>query len=230
MPYLTVETKVKIAAHAIKQEAARQLAHWLISNDVAKIAAESGLDNVKSGAWCFAIRQGEMILAFDFQSMSPARAKTLFHLHRIVNILFPHNFPRIATSCGKLHGENPDTLTRTARQFIEGPATIDYPTLDRQATYPFQKAWEFFDRFRLPIHRPDRYGDNFILGPDNGVYYVDTLLPIVSMSWPTKRIVDYMTDHGYKKTEIDTVVHSIHRLNHLSYFLNNHERGYQPVN
>lgn len=229
MPYLTVEAGIAKTASAVKKEIARQLAHFLTSNEVAKIAAEHGLDNVKSGAWCFAIRQGEMILVFDFHSMSPERAKTLFHLHRIANLLFPHNFPQIATSCGKLHGENSDALTRTARQFIEGPATAAYTTLDQQAAYPFQKALEFFYHFHLPVHHPDRYGDNFILGPDGGVYYVDTLLPIVTMSWPTEKIVDYMTNHGYKKTEIDMVVHSIHRLNHLSCSLKDHERGYRPV-
>ena len=153
----------------------------------------------------------------NYEDFDALRAKTSFYTHKIFNILFPHNFPKIYAA----FGTNDDKNKGTVRERV-----FDAGYGGRKINHPFMKVHDFF-RFVLGV-RPEMYIDandqNFALSDDGDEYYIDLISSSgfgdgsirKVLSDAEGRIIEYMDKNrntfGFVDEDIDKVSKYIGRL------------------
>ncbi len=150
-------------------------------------------------------RRGRLI-AITWETLSPERAREIFYSHRVMNILFPHNFPIFYAAWGSSDGRR---ITGTVREEIV--------KTEGEIVYPIDDVWDVMHALQLPVGM-DPSGVNYHRGADGGEYFLDTLFRIRSRSWDMGRVLDYMNDQAahpdiiYSDDDKRQVAHAIERL------------------
>ena len=192
-----------------------------MEDEVLKLVDAFNQDYVGSGAECVVVvKRGEKrkVEAITYSEMTPLKAKQTFYVHRILETLFPHNFPHFYAVSGGVKGK-PDQSgsirQRVEAKFeVESPYTKTFGAYDRlNPKYPFSEVLKKVKSLRIPVGFDDT-GVNFVLAADGGVYYLDTVIPF-SSPWDIQHIEEYMQTHNYDKTEIEIVKKSVRRLMEL---------------
>lgn len=236
MPDTGFDREVVKAGTALSKEVSLYGDEFLTSEHAERIIDEFDLKLVGSGAECVVLqsrndqKKGEKVVAaITYQDMNPEKMRRIFYLHRIMATLFPHNFPHFSSAFGK-HPvqENIRNISGTKRQEIVGPAGNELQAIspemhefrwrevENTSQFPFSKVKEAVDTLGLPVDFDDA-GDNFALGEDDGVYYLDKIIynPKDITLWDTNKISSYMKIKGYSERDTRIVRKSIERLKAL---------------
>lgn len=95
-------------------------------------------------------------------SENPIRALEIYHLHRFLNLAFPHNFPKFHAVRG---GDN----AQSVRQRI-----YSSPNQDTKKEFPLKDVKRKCERMGFPLFL-DSNVSNFTIAIDGGEYYLDTV-------------------------------------------------------
>ena len=127
------------------------------------------------------------VLAFVYnESLTEEHAKQIYYSQKIMNTLFPHNFPKIyAVTAGSILDESGEKIPVEIRQKVVGKEPKDITelyqtninkTLKNQIPikYPFSKVFDFYEEMGLENYNGDHRG-NYINADDGGQYFVDIL-------------------------------------------------------
>lgn len=100
-------------------------------------------------------------LAFEYEDSAiyPLEMSTIYHVHRLLYLLFPHNFPRFYSA-----GSNIGKFS--VRELITTTTT------ETETKYPFAEVYEVLDALRIPIGF-DPNSSNFETSIQGGEYYLD---------------------------------------------------------
>jgi hypothetical protein len=195
-----------------------------------KIAAFHGSQYLGGGKEVIALTQDgpfdtALVLAINHWVMKPNEAKTLYYSQRILQTLFPHNFPHIYAAFGSwAQTKSGDDISGTIREYIEGPhrnrriwqAEDNLKHIDKYSEFPFSQAWECIQELELPYQPPDTGGNNFIIGSDGGTYYVDVLQLKWSRRWNIPQLLECMRNSDFCDSQIAIVINSIYRLHAMN--------------
>lgn len=147
-------------------------------------------------------------------STPPAEAKITFYLTRLLNLLFPFNFPKIHAAFG-IYSDSQYQISGTIRQRI-------FPARDKnsQIHFPILNADQTIYSLRLPIATFDSFRTNFIIASDGGEYYVDTCKLArtntdKAMEWDIPKIISYMKANGFSEGDIRKAIRIIERIKKL---------------
>jgi hypothetical protein len=176
------------------------------------LAAENGLEFVGVGHECavVAIRgKYEKVVALRYADLSPLQARETYYLQRVLETLFPHNFPHFYASFSEDKGKgiHAGTIRRRVLQ-KEG----------QQIKYSFNNVEEIIDELDIPVFFDLCYSINLGIGLDGGEYYMDTPNLRKVSSWDKEKILNYMEHNPrqngakYSKGDQQTVSRSIDRL------------------
>ncbi|MBI2420883.1 MAG: hypothetical protein HYV38_02255 [Candidatus Levybacteria bacterium] len=177
-----------------------------------------GLDPIGNGRECVVVAEianPEKVFAVAVRGLSPADAKLQYYLQKMMNTLFPHNFPAFHASFSGI----------PARDWPEGPlaGTIRERVYEGDITgitYFFSDVERECKAMGIPIHLLDNYSFNFINGEDGGQYYVDNLgllagslreLSPDNPNWRLPRIMRFMERKNYSEQDMLTVASSYGR-------------------
>ena len=164
------------------------------------------------------------------------RARVQYWLHRIMNILFPNNFPKFHAVSG---GLRPDDTFHSVRQRIHQGE----PTNIRHDSRPitFAAALDSFSSPELPSPNlldvvatmrglginlnMDSSSGNILSTPDGRQYYVDTIWALEDFLTHERELVAYMGTHGYEHHQIASVTAAIGRLRVIASEIERRMRG-----
>jgi hypothetical protein len=176
---------------------------------LAKLYPET--EYVGQGSQVFVIghpRDDEKVVAFNIfdgeLSRNPIRAMELYHLHRFLHILFPHNFPKFYSVAG---GEN----AQSVRQRVNSsPGT--------QVRYPFSQVVDHCERIGFPLQIDDS-AHNFVVASDGGEYYFDTVMTpnsnIFFGNFDKSKLAEFMEKQGIDPKLQRRAMTSLRRLREL---------------
>lgn len=152
-------------------------------------------------------------------------AKKRFYASKVLSTLFPHNFPAITSSSGRIDTESSGKLldVQNGGYVMEKIFPPENPT--QQPEFPMEEVYQFYERVGLPIVI-DWNGCNFIPGKDGGVYFIDEIASRELSGISVDAIVDWMGEHAvsdkktgkereYTAEEEALVVRSLRRLKTL---------------
>ena len=195
---------------------------WPRKSLVVKMVSRLNLTYLGHGQECVVTESENhpnFVVAIHCGGLSATEAKLAYHSQRIMTVLFPHNFPRFVAVFGKHPEKEGSSYGFSYREEIAGknPKGEGYAGLDKQSTYPFKKVIQTIEELDLPIEF-DRFKNNYRLGPDNGVYYLDTsfIYWIDCEGELDQRILLYMEENQYSKSDISVVGNSIERVKTLT--------------
>ena len=173
------------------------------------------------------------VVAFNYKGLSPLEAKRIFYLQRIFSTLFPHNFPHFYASFGKQAGNTRHDISGNLRQRIEPSEHKNFKFIEKDGRlikvvgvknkrverlikYPIGKVEQICSELGISFC-PDANPNNYIIAPDGGEYYVDTILfkHYRDSNWNLNKIKDYMDIGNYSKRDKYIVMQSIDRLKTL---------------
>jgi len=193
---------------------------------VIKYLRSNGMEHLGSGAenhvldvnphfkewwevWKKKQEKGEVVFAVDYANKDSAEKNiSRFYVNRLLNILFPHNFPKIYATFVVPPNSN-DIVGGTVRQSV-------YKSEDKNQiiAYPISEVEKVIKMLNLPIVGfDDGSQDNFILSDDGGEYYVDKLFFYGDgYSWNENRLKKYMQKNNFSEHDISRVHKIIDRL------------------
>ncbi|MBU1890627.1 hypothetical protein KJ782_04035 [Patescibacteria group bacterium] len=190
---------------------------------LAKLYPET--EYVGNGSQVFVIghpRDDEKVVAFNIfdgeLSRNPIRAMELYHLHRFLHILFPHNFPQFYSVAG---GENAQSVRQRVNSSPETPVR-----------FPFSEVVNQSERIGFPL-QIDGSAHNFVVASDGGEYYFDTVMTpnsnIFFENFDRSKLVEFMKNQGIDPKSQRRAMNSLKRLRELDvistigYVLKNHK-------
>ncbi len=141
------------------------------------------------------------------EGLSEQQAKEQFYAHRILNILFPHNFPRFHAVFWR-HGKSINELSGSIRQLVKE----DF--FRYKYKYPFREADSKRRNIPLLVEFDSRSA-NYAVGNDGGQYYVDVVKTegrIDEFLQKRTAIYSYMYEAEYPEQDIYRVRKSLDRL------------------
>jgi hypothetical protein len=159
----------------------------------------------------------DTVVALDYAVIrSPKEAKKLFYTHRIMSTLFPHNFPRFQMTWGRDEKRQDSSGSVRKRVVVleKGGSPRSRESLDSTATHPFRNVMKEAQELKIPLNI-DSYVENFGMGEDGGVYYLDKLYVYDDDDWPLKRMLEYMRKNNYSDLAVKIVESSVKRLGEL---------------
>jgi hypothetical protein len=137
-------------------------------------------------------------IEYDNNGRPLLNAPIMYHTHKLLSHLFPHNFPDLSRVTSQ-------TIPITNRQkIISGDHEIGYPMKDC-----LQKVKEF----GLPIEL-DNHPDNFATSVNGGQYYMD-IINFDDYKWDkiqTTKITAYIRQQQYPPQEQHVILESMNRL------------------
>ncbi len=156
----------------------------------------------------------DLVVNFPYKGLTADEAHFIFYAHQVLKTLFPLNFPTIyAAIPNDPDGKKP---AGTIRQRIigmqlESEAISDIRQYDETGlTHPFRYILQVSRSLQLPV-RYDLRGQNFIITGNGSNYYVDTV-ESERGNWNVSNIVNFMTQTGRQRGEIEQLVHALSAL------------------
>ena len=163
------------------------------------------------------------VVAFNYEDVTPEKAKKIFYSHRIFSTLFPHNFPHFyASSSGQLQFPNSKNISGTIRERITKSRlhtpkkVVKFLTGTVFTKYPFSEVKRVCRELGIKYSIDGSYSENFLIGVDGGEYYVDNILCWMVGQWDMELITQYMKENKYSPIDIKIVQLSVERLEKLS--------------
>lgn len=191
---------------------------WPSTSQVKRLVKDTGLTYVGHGQECVVTESENhpnFVVAIHCLGLTASEAKLTYHSQRIMTLLFPHNFPHFIAVFGKHPEKEWSSSSFSYRQEVRGENSggDGYAGLDKSSVYPFKNVIRTIEELDLPVEF-DRYKNNFKLGPDGGVYYLDTSFIFWSdyEEEQTRRILRYMEENQYSKLDVKAVEQSIERI------------------
>lgn len=180
---------------SIVKEYARYSGVELLGSGASHIVVGDWADKGKVSAWSYK------------DGLTETQSKQLYYTHRILAILFPHNFPRFHA----VFWNKSDRLSGEIRERID-PDFFQY-----RPTFPYHKT--VYQRMSIPLSiEIDSRQANFVVGK-GGEYYVD----VINTENVTENIINqedkvlkYMKQSEYDRQGIYRVEKSIARLQGLA--------------
>lgn len=158
------------------------------------------------------------VIAIDYREIkSTIEAKQLFYIHRIMSILFPNNFPRFLSSFSIHSGSENIDISGSVRSKIkvyEIARKVFGGNLDAKSKFPFRTVLDIVAELNLPVSF-DETGKNYALGPNRGVFYLDTITFSDISAQARQRLLDWMMQNHYSQRQIKLVENSVSRINVL---------------
>jgi len=178
-----------------------------------------GLEFLGQGAECIvtSVDGEKKIVAAHIRygaELEPRHAKQAFYLQRILETLFPHNFPHCYAAFGKKEEGSVPHASGTIRERVHKGTGIRGWYHRQRPKYPFSKVEEEVENMGVSVGI-DFFKKNFIVGADGGEYYVDTLDNFEPKEWNIEKIMAYMDGRHYSEEAKYVVRNSIDRLMHL---------------
>lgn len=152
----------------------------------------------------------EKVVAFDIMDRGgyftpgPIRALEIYHLHRILSTLFPHNFPKFYAVRG---GDNAQSIRERVVKSSES-----------KIRFPFKGVKEACEVMGMPLS-VDLSKHNFVKTEDGGEYYLDRVmtdndsLPFESLD--LLKLKEFMNSQKIDLVEQRRVLLSLQRLGEL---------------
>jgi len=136
-------------------------------------------------------------------------------------MLFPDNFPEIYASYGKSKGKGVSVnfreeiigraFTKQEAQKLHTDNLVKEPMVIKSEEHPFSKVIRAMKEINIPIVF-DRNERNYMVGPSDEEYFVDT---INFRDWTEEHKnswLDYMRDKGCSQVEMDRASRYINRI------------------
>jgi hypothetical protein len=195
-----------------------------LSDDVYEAFEKNRAEILGEGEECLVVAlpdHPDKAIAYSFhnsyEDFDAKRAKVTFYAHKIMKILFPHNFPNIYATIAEDKNKNKGTIRERIHHGPYGRMPIKNSFRD--------VAGFCTNVLRVPASLYfDTNEDNFVLGDDGGEYYLDLITTTdlgsgaVADVFSSKeaKIIEYMDSQGFSKDDIDKVSRYIGRMNSLN--------------
>ncbi len=193
---------------------------------VEKMAQNLGVELVAVGHEAFLTGltpEGAKLVAYTHETLSPQEAKSIFWTQKLLATLFPHNFPTYYAAFGS---NNSRALTGTIREWIRGrsyfkldikrPQLFDPLAVKGQnyfVKYPLTEVKEAMSMLGVDIEFDIGNWDNFLLGPEGGVYYLDK--PVLKGELGASKVSKFMNERDYDAGDKNVAQASVSRLSKL---------------
>ncbi len=228
MPFVKLERQVELAAISVRAKSQSSSREYLHDYEIRKTVGEYAVEFISCGGECFVFRlkvTPEIVAAPTFYDMSVKEAKTKYYLHKIMNLLFPDNFPRMITAVGKIYipTVNPN-ISGTFRIYVDGKTTngygTDYQVASEKSKYGLEKVKTAIKELELPFIPLDFYGLHHVLSADNGHYFLDTISLDTKGHWNRAKIASFMASQGHSNYQISSVMKIIDRVEYINSTVN----------
>ena len=202
----------------------KALKGFLFTKDIKKIVEDNGAGFVGRGGDIAAVApkdyskadsgkqkpvRTDILHAVDhdiFDIKDNIRAKELFYVNRFLNILFPHNFPKIFTSSGRKEKKRSGTI----RQWIH-----KQDVSQENIKYPFDRVTDAMNEMELPFKLEAGSRESIIAGNDGGEYFIERVSLAENPQWDLEKIEGFLEKNQYSLYEKRVVLKTIARLQSL---------------
>lgn len=173
--------------------------HW---SKMRELVEKTDLELVGGGSECIVIgTEGGKVLKMDYRVKSPEEMKGYFYRQRLMEALFPENFPHFMAA-GTV--KNSEVGVTVAGRVSPG---------DGKVKHSFNPVMAAISELKLPIFiETDVF--NFAFGKDGGEYYIDRM-EANGGDWNKEDITKYMRVRQMSDDRIRIVEMSIDRLKAL---------------
>jgi len=167
-----------------------QAGEFMYKTEVGELVDSFDFNFVNAGSEHVAVtRKGkpEKVIALAYCDISPSEVKRYFYRQRILEALFPHNFPHFSLAFS-VEDETGWHHSGSIRQKVDELEV----GLEGEIEYPFEEVKETCKALSLPVRFDEKTKENVIVGADGGEYYVDTIGYKFPGKWDVEKIMKYM--------------------------------------
>lgn len=202
MPEVTVPEEVKKVGEEA-MDTAREHAGVLHWSKMRELVEKADLEFVGGGSECVVIggADGEKVLKVDYREKSPQEMKGYFYRQRVMEALFPENFPHFMAA-GIL--KNSEVGVTVSSRVNRGDGVVKHS---------FNPVMAAITDLKLPVFiETDVF--NFAIGKDGGEYYIDRV-ESDSGEWDKEAIFRYLKKQHASDDRFRIVEKSLERLKEL---------------